>query len=86
MAQDIDDNKWHLDKKVPLALMFTIACQTSAIVWWAAGINARVEQLEKQLQLAAPHAERIIRLEEKVTTIRDGIEDIKKLLRPNASR
>jgi hypothetical protein len=83
MALDPANGSWHLDKRVPVALIFTIFIQTSAIVWWAAGINARVEQLERQYLLTAPHAERIIRLEENVIGIKDGISDIKLLLRRN---
>lgn len=41
---------WHLDKKVPLALILTIAMQTLAAVWWAAGMAARVEQHERELR------------------------------------
>lgn len=37
---------WHLDKRVPLALILTIFLQTATVVWWASGVNARVAQLE----------------------------------------
>jgi hypothetical protein len=33
---------WHLDKKVPIALIATIFAQTVAIVWWASGVDHRV--------------------------------------------
>jgi len=35
---------WHLDKKVPLALIVAIVGQTLAAVWWAAGMAARTLQ------------------------------------------
>ena len=34
---------WHLDKRVPIALIFTIALQTAAAIWWAANINSRLD-------------------------------------------
>jgi hypothetical protein len=40
---------WHLDKRVPIALILTVAIQTGAMVWWAASISARVEMHERQI-------------------------------------
>ena len=37
---------WHLDKRVPLALILTIMIQTAAGIWWAATISARVGAVE----------------------------------------
>lgn len=37
---------WHLDRKVPIALIATIMAQTIAIVWWASGIHHRVATVE----------------------------------------
>jgi len=51
---------------VPLALIFAILVQTGAALWWAAGVNARVEQLERQVVSAASNVERIVRLETKI--------------------
>jgi hypothetical protein len=39
---------WHLDKRVPLALIGVILLQTLALGWWAATITARVQMLESQ--------------------------------------
>lgn len=35
---------WHLDRKVPLALIFTIAMQTGLGVWWAASLSSEVSR------------------------------------------
>lgn len=40
------DNGWHLDKKVPIALILAMLVQTATIVWWASAITARVGTLE----------------------------------------
>lgn len=74
------DRQWHLDKKVPIALIATLGVQTMAIVWWAAGAAARLDQLERQVRDAAPQAERVIRLEEKISVVQQGIGEIKVLL------
>ena len=41
---------WHLDKRVPIALILTLALQTSAAVWWAASIQHRVGANEMAVQ------------------------------------
>ena len=35
--------QWHLDRRVPLALILTLALQSGAGIWWASTINTRVE-------------------------------------------
>lgn len=76
------DRKWHLDKKVPLALIATIVGQTVVAAWGASNLWTRVGELERQVQSAAPQAERIIRLETKVDGISDRLSEIKTLISP----
>ena len=40
------DEPWHLDKRVPVALIVTIAMQTMLAVWWAAGLSSDVAALK----------------------------------------
>jgi hypothetical protein len=74
------DLQWHLDKKVPLALIITIVCQTIVAAWGASNLWTRVGELERQMQIAAPQFERIIRLETKVDGITGGLSVIKALI------
>jgi hypothetical protein len=76
-----NDLQWHIDKKVPIALIITLAIQTVTIVWWAATLSTRVEQLERAAVAYAPQVERVIRLEEKIGVVQQGITDIKALVR-----
>lgn len=41
---------WHLDRKVPIALILTILMQTAAAVWFAAALHSRVGVLERDLE------------------------------------
>jgi len=34
---------WHLDKRVPLALIFAIVVQTGTALWYVKGLDARIE-------------------------------------------
>ena len=42
------DNSWHLDKRVPITLIFTLIVQSSVGVWWAAGLTERMGQIERR--------------------------------------
>lgn len=52
-ARDTGSEAWHLDKRVPIALILSLAVQTVGIVWWAASLSGRVED----------HSRRIVTLE-----------------------
>ena len=45
-----DDNSpqsnWHLDKRIPLALIATILGQTLLAVWWASAISSNITALQ----------------------------------------
>lgn len=77
---EAEDRQWHLDKKVPLALIMTIICQTIVAAWGASNLWTRVGELERQMQIAAPQFERIIRLETKVDGITGSLSEIKALI------
>lgn len=62
-ATDPAINGWHLDKRVPLALIVTIFIQTAGAFWWAATIAARVNYLEETQISTSGRGDRITRLE-----------------------
>lgn len=74
------DKQWHLDRRVPLAMIFTIAMQTFAALWWASGLNARVGYLEAQYATLAPQGGQIIRLQTQLEGIDRNILEIKNAL------
>tara|TARA_R110000868_G_scaffold409826_1_gene696155 strand:+ start:1294 stop:1569 length:276 start_codon:yes stop_codon:yes gene_type:complete len=76
----ITDKQWHLDRKVPLALIAMIAAQTFAALWWASGLNARVGYLESQYSSLSPQAGQIIRLQTQLEGIDRNIMEIKNAL------
>jgi hypothetical protein len=77
---EVQDRQWHLDKKVPLALIMTIIGQTVVAAWGASNLWTRVGELERQVQIAAPQFERVIRLETKVDGITGSLSEIKALI------
>ena len=41
--------EWHLDRKVPITLIFALVIQTGALIWWGATLESRVQSLESAI-------------------------------------
>jgi hypothetical protein len=76
------DARWHLDKRIPIALIVALAGQSVGAVWWARGIDSRVENLEQQAKINAPQGDRLARVEVKLEVVQEGISEIKRLIQP----
>ena len=67
------DEQWHLDKKVPLAMIIAIAIQTAGAVWFMAKMDSRIQSLEDSEKRAEVRfgvinsdRDRLVRVEEQV--------------------
>ena len=58
-----------------------MALQSAAAIWWAATINSKVVQLEKDRDDFKGHGERMIRLEAAIEHMASKIEDLVGVLR-----
>lgn len=68
---------WHLGREIPVAVIMTMLIQTLGIVWWASGLSSRVDQLERNTSASAWQAEKIIRIDEKLSLMQSTITDLK---------
>ncbi|MBN4046373.1 hypothetical protein JYU02_00050 [bacterium AH-315-P15] len=74
---------WHMDRRVPIALIFAIAVQTGAGLIWAGAAGERIRQLEDQALLSRDMSERLVRVEEQIGFARVTLDRIeRKLDRP----
>lgn len=48
---------WHLDKRVPIALIFAIALQSGGAIWWASSMSERMVQIERRQASAGDRSE-----------------------------
>ena len=80
MNANFDPSYWHLDRRVPIALIIAICFQTGGLVWWASNISERVAALERSRESLAPQADRLTRVEVKIEGVQTGIEEIKQIL------
>ena len=51
MQQPIKDinNKWHVGKEIPLAMIFALLFQTAGVIWWAASLSGKIDSLAEQV-------------------------------------
>lgn len=89
------EGAWHLDKKVPVALIMAIVIQTGTFIWWLSAQSARLETV---VQVNATQDTRIGAIE--VTTnaqavnaatfaaqmaaVRESLQEIKEAQRENS--
>ena len=75
---------WHLDRRVPIALILALLLQSSGAIWWAASISGRVENNERSVsrletttetmrQSAQAQAIQLGRIEEQLRALRTDI-------------
>ena len=81
MGNGYDDRHWHLDRRVPIALIVAIIIQTVGAVWWAASLSSRVDTLEEGFRGLRPHQGRIVRLEEKQNAVYQRLDRIEAIQR-----
>lgn len=86
-VNDPASGNFHIDKRVPVALIVTMLVQTAGVVWWAATLQAaqaqalidgrriesRVERIETQRD---DMQVRVIRIEEKLVSQTDVLQRI----------
>lgn len=82
---------WHLDRRIPVALIGTVVFHLAVSVWWLSSVEFRVTSHEKQLvRIEAEMNEsdrdnqglenRLTRLEEKLSSQTEILQEIKRIL------
>ncbi len=77
---DDEPSDWHLDRRLPIALIFAIAVQTGAGLIWAGAAGERIRQLEDQGLLSRDMSERLVRVEEQIGFARTTLDRIERNL------
>ena len=73
---DIAADRWHLDRRVPIALIVAILFQTAGALVWAGAASQRMNHLERQVAEDRDLSERTVRLEEQATHMRASLDRI----------
>ncbi|MEM8575515.1 MAG: hypothetical protein AAGF48_12870 [Pseudomonadota bacterium] len=83
IVDELHGSRWHLDKKVPIALIVTMVAQTLAVGIWVGTLSTRVSNLEEKAVKALDVGERVIRVEQNVLHNRRSLERVEALLDRN---
>lgn len=81
----MSEQEWHLSRSVPLTMIFAIACQTVALIWFVATLRndvdanqTKIVQLETRTEalsgMVQDQSVMIARMDENIKAIRDLIE------------
>ena len=61
----MSEQEWHLSRSVPLSMIFAIACQTVALIWFVATLRNDVDSNQMK----------IVQLEERTEALSDMVQD-----------
>lgn len=86
---DRSDERWHVDRKVPISLIVTLVLvfggQSVTAMMWASKADARIERLEEAAKVSGPQSiaqgDRLTRVEVKLESVLDNVTEIKAILR-----
>lgn len=81
------EESWHLSKSIPLTLVFAIACQTVALIWFVSSLSNDIDSAKKELirqetrittleNIVQDQAVTMARMDENIKAIRDAVEAI----------
>lgn len=88
-------DNWHLDKKVPIAVIIALVIYFIGGVWWAARLDSRFDLLINQIKTIVEDVKenkeaikeansgepRLVRVETELSFIRKGVDDNKSSLK-----
>lgn len=84
MATVAQTEAWHLDKKVPIAIIIALVIQTVTFIGiaasWKTSVESRLEYLEKADNVKSTQGDRILILEQQLKYIVEGVARIEKKL------
>lgn len=67
---------WHLDKRVPIALIAAMSLQTAGALLWAGAAMQRIDYLEREVSAGSMIGERTARVEEQMRYLRQSVDRI----------
>lgn len=87
MSEEDMNKSWHLSKSIPLTLIFAIACQTVALIWFVASLRSDVDNNARELvrqdtrissleEIVQNQAVTMGRMDENIKAIRDAVESM----------
>lgn len=80
------DKAWHLDKKVPLALIFAIAMQTAGALIWASKVDTTVASVVEDVSENKQDIKTISTIEPRLVRVETDIDYIRRSVDSNRTQ
>jgi len=77
---DTSETKWHLDKRVPLAIIFGMFLQFGGFIWMVSQMRSDIDANTTWRVTNGQLVERLATLEERVAGVKDGVSELKDIL------
>ncbi len=68
------EDTWHLDKRVPVAIIITIVMQFTFTIWYAAQLDHRVATMERNIIGASSQGERLTKVETEFNSVKQELQ------------
>jgi len=78
--RDPASENWHLDKRIPVALIIALLMQFGLGVWWIASIEGRVTSLEEKAIVVTTVPIDISGMKEQLRGIEKSLERVEKYI------
>jgi len=72
---------WQIDKKIPVALIFTLLIQTAGFAFWMGQLSVRIDQLETTNLRYTTNSDRLTRLEVRIDNLTEDVQDLARVVR-----
>lgn len=87
-----EDKHWHVERKIPIAILGGLALQALGLAWWLSGLGSRVDGLERADLAAAARMAQVetrqfdseklaVRVDEQLKTMRETLARVESALR-----
>ncbi len=74
----LTEQKWNLDRRVPLVFILALIVQSGAALLWVGQITQRINHIEQATGFAADIGERIVRLEANTSFMRATLQRVER--------
>ena len=72
---------WTFDRHINIGGLVALVVQTIFVGIWIGNINSRMAEMESKLREAKSHVERIVKMETTLDHLKDGMTEVKGMLR-----
>ena len=79
-TDNVESRHWHLDRKVPIALIIMLAMQLVTAIWFFSSLEHRVTALESVTANSTQMLERTVKIETRVENMKDILTRIEQKL------